>query len=81
MKESNEYEEINLDALQGNFRNMTMPMYVEDPESIDVGQLDTLRRMLDKLHFTMLETEAELDIVKSQIVAINCATHTSLYIA
>jgi hypothetical protein len=29
--------------------------------------------MLDKLHFTYIETEAELDVLKSQIVAINCA--------
>jgi hypothetical protein len=73
MNESNEYEEINLDALQGNFRNMTMPMYTPSPENIDVGQINTLRKMLDKLHFTMLEQETEIEITKAQIVAINCA--------
>ena len=29
--------------------------------------------MLDKLHFSMLEQETELDITKQQIIAINCA--------
>ena len=70
---SGDYSNIDLDALQGNFKKMTTPIYVSDPENIDVGQLDTLRKMLDKLHFTMLEQEAEVDITKQQIIAINSA--------
>ena len=70
---SDDYQKINLEALQGNFKKMTEPIYTHVPEEIDLGQLPTLRKMLDKLHFTMLEQETELDIIKQQIIAINCA--------
>lgn len=74
MKENNDgYQDINLEALQGNFRKVTNPIYVPNPEEMDLDQVPTLKKMLDKLHFTYIETEAELDVLKSQIVAINCA--------
>ena len=74
MKENNDgYQDINLEALHGNFRKVTNPIYVPNPEEMDLDQVPTLKKMLDKLHFSYIETEAELDVLKSQIVAINCA--------
>jgi|TARA_A100000172_G_scaffold8395_1_gene4599 hypothetical protein len=68
-----DYQSINLDALQGNFKKMTHPIYVPSPEELELDQVPTLRKMLDKLHFTMLEQETELDITKQQIIAVNSA--------
>ena len=74
MNENNEgYQNINLEALQGNFRNLTNALYVENPAELDLGQIPTLEKMLTNLHFKYMEHETELDILKSQIIAVNCA--------
>ena len=70
---SDDYQKIDIEALKGKMREVTEPIFVPNPEDLDLDQLPTLGRMLDKLHFTMLEQEAELDIIKQQIIAINCA--------
>jgi len=70
---SDDYKTVDIESLGGNFRKVTNPIYVPDPESLDLDQVPTLKRMLDKLHFDMLQQETELDILKQQIVAINCA--------
>jgi len=72
-RDGDEYTPINLEALQGNFRKITEPMYVPNPEDYELDQVPTLQKMLTNLHFKMLEAETELDILKSQIIAINCA--------
>ena len=72
-REGEGYTPVDIDSLQGNFRKLTNPIYVPNPEDMELDQEPTLRKMLDKLHFTMLEAETELDIIKSQIIAINCA--------
>jgi len=68
-----EYQKIDIESLEGNFRKVTSPLYVPNPEELELDQLPTLQKMLTSLHFKMLEQEAELDILKSQIIAINCA--------
>ena len=54
-------------------REVTNPIYVPNPEELDLDQIPTLKKMLDKLHFKYLEHETELDIIKQQLIAINCA--------
>ena len=54
-------------------REITNPIYVPNPEELDLDQIPTLQKMLTSLHFKMIEAETELDILKSQIIAINCA--------
>jgi len=70
---SDDYKKIDLDSLGGNFRKVTNPIYVPNPEELELDQVPTLQRMLDKLHFQYIEMETELDILKQQIIAINCA--------
>ena len=73
MSMSEDYKKIDIESLEGNFRQVTSPLYVPNPEELELDQLPTLRKMLTSLHFKMLEQETELDILKSQIIAINCA--------
>ena len=68
-----DYQNIDIESLEGNFRKVTNPIYVPNPEDLDLDQIPTLQKMLTSLHFKMLEAETELDILKSQIIAINCA--------
>jgi hypothetical protein len=68
-----DYQSIDLKALQGNFKTMTEPIFVPNPEELDLDQIPTLQKMLDKLHFSYIEMEGELDVLKSQIIATNCA--------
>ena len=68
-----DYQNIDIESLEGNFRKVTNPIYVPNPEDLDLDQILTLQKMLTSLHFKMLEAETELDILKSQIIAINCA--------
>ena len=68
-----DYKNIDIGNLKGKMREITNPIYVPNPEELNLDQIPTLRKMLDKLHFTMLEQETELDIIKQQIIAINCA--------
>ena len=68
-----DYKDIDLKSLEGNFRKVTQPIYVPNPEELDLDQIPTLRKMLTSLHFKMIEAETELDVLKSQIIAINCA--------
>ena len=68
-----DYQNIDIESLEGNFRKITNPIYVPNPEDLDLDQIPTLQKMLTNLHFKMLEAETELDILKSQIIAINCA--------
>ena len=70
---SDDYKNIDIDQLKGNMREVTNPIYVPDPESLDLDQIPTLQKMLAQLHFKMLEQETEIDITKQQIIAINCA--------
>ena len=70
---SDEYQNIDISKLKGQMRDVTNPIYVPDPEKLELNQIPTLTKMLDKLHFTMLEMQTELEIVEAQIVAINCA--------
>ena len=70
---SDDYKNIDIGNLKGKMREITNPIYVPNPEQLDLDQVPTLRKMLDKLHFTMLEQETELDITKQQIIAVNCA--------
>jgi hypothetical protein len=68
-----DYQNIDLKALQGNFKTMTEPIFVSNPEELDLDQIPTLQKMLDKLHFSYIELEGELEVLKSQIIATNCA--------
>ena len=68
-----DYQDIDLKALQGNFKRMTEPIFVPNPEELDLNQIPTLQKMLDKLHFDYIAKEGELDVLKSQIIATNCA--------
>jgi len=70
---SDEYKKIDVDSLGGNFRKVTEPLYVPNPEELELDQIPTLQKMLTNLHFKMLEAETELDILKQQILATNCA--------
>ena len=70
---SDDYQKIDLEALQGNFRKMTEPMYTDKPEELDLDQIPTLQKMLDKMYFDVMEKRAELEILEQQLVAINCA--------
>ena len=73
MSMSDDYQKIDIESLGENFRQVTDPIYTPSPEELELDQLPTLRKMLTSLHFKMLEQETELDILKSQIIAINCA--------
>ena len=68
-----DYQNIDLNALKGKMREVTNPIYVPNPEELDLDQVPTLKKMLTSLHFKMIEQEAELDVLKSQIIALNCA--------
>ena len=70
---SEDYQKIDMSQLEGNMREVTSPIYVPNPEELDLNQVPTLQKMLTSLHFKMIEAETELDILKSQIIAINCA--------
>ena len=70
---SDDYQKIDIEALKGKMREVSEPIFVPNPEDLELDQLPTLGRMLDKLHFSMLEQETELDVTKQQIIAINCA--------
>ena len=70
---SDDYANIDIESLGGNFRKVTEPIFVPNPEELDLDQVPTLQRMLDKLHFQYIEMEGDLDILKQQIIAINCA--------
>jgi|TARA_R110000744_G_scaffold166582_7_gene283825 hypothetical protein len=70
---SDDYKKIDIEALQGNFRKVTEPIYVPNPEELDLDQVPTLQKMLTSLHFEMINQEAELEVLKSQIIAVNCA--------
>ena len=71
--EMDDYSTIDINAMGGNFRKVTNPIYVPSPEELDLDQIPTLQKMLAQLHFKMLEQETEIDITKQQIIAINCA--------
>ena len=68
-----DYQNIDINKLEGKMRERTNPIYVPNPEELDLDQIPTLQKMLTSLHFKMMEAETELDILKSQIIAINCA--------
>ncbi len=70
---SEDYQNIDIANLKGKMREVTNPIYVPNPEELELDQIPTLMKMLDKLHFDFIAKEAELDILKSQIIAINCA--------
>ena len=70
---SDDYQKIDIESLQGNFRKVTEPIYVPNPEELDLDQIPTLQKMLTSLHFEMINQEAELEVLKSQIIAVNCA--------
>ena len=70
---SDDYQKVDIKHLQGKMREVTKPIFVPNPEELDLDQLPTLQKMLTSLHFKMLEQETELDIIKQQIIALNCA--------
>ena len=70
---SEDYQNIDIANLKGKMREVTNPIYVPNPEELELDQIPTLMKMLDKFHFDFSEKETELDILKSQIIAINCA--------
>jgi len=70
---SDDYQKIDIEALQGNFKKMTEPLYTQAPEEIDLGQLPTLQKMLDKMYFDVMEKRTELEIMEQQLLALNCA--------
>jgi len=70
---SDDYQKIDIKALQGNFKKMTEPLYTQAPEEIDLGQLPTLQKMLDKMYFDVIEKRTELEIMEQQLLALNCA--------
>jgi hypothetical protein len=70
---SDDYQKFDINELQGKMREVTNPIYVPNPEEMQLDQIPTLQKMLTDLHFKMIEKEAELDVLKSQIIAINCA--------
>ena len=70
---NDDYKQVDIKGLEGKMRQVTNPIFVPNPEALDLDQIPTLQKMLDKLHFTMLEQETEVEITKQQIIAINCA--------
>jgi|TARA_R110000744_G_scaffold255744_1_gene371218 hypothetical protein len=70
---SDDYHKVDIEQLKGKMRQVTNPIYVPNPEDLELDQIPTLQKMLANLHFKMLEQETELDIIKSQIIAVNCA--------
>lgn len=70
---SDDYHKVDIEQLKGKMREVTNPIYVPNPEELELDQIPTLQKMLANLHFKMLEQETELDIIKSQIIAVNCA--------
>mgnify|MGYP003645284578 FL=1 len=70
---SDDYHKVDIEQLKGKMRQVTNPIYVPNPEDLELDQIPTLQKMLASLHFKMLEQETELDIIKSQIIAVNCA--------
>ena len=71
--EMDDYSTIDINAMGGNFRKVTNPIYVPNPEELSLDQIPTLQKMLTNLHFKMIAQEAEVDVLKEQIIAINCA--------
>jgi hypothetical protein len=70
---SDDYQNIDIDSLKGKMREVTNPIYVPNPEELELDQIPTLQKMLTSLHFKMIEQETEIEVTKSQIIAINCA--------
>ncbi len=70
---NSDYTKVDIANLKGNFRKMTEPVFTPSPEELDLDQIPTLRKILTDLHFKMIEKESELDVLKQQIIAINCA--------
>tara|TARA_R110002051_G_scaffold292711_1_gene357609 strand:- start:188 stop:436 length:249 start_codon:yes stop_codon:yes gene_type:complete len=70
---SDDYQKVDIEALQGNFRKMTKPMYTDSPEKLDLNQLPTLQKMLDKMYFDLIEKRTEVEIMEQQVIALNCA--------
>jgi len=70
---TDDYQPIDINKLEGKMREVTQPIFVPNPEALDLNQVPTLQKMLAALHFEYMEKETELDILKDQIIAINCA--------
>jgi len=70
---SDDYQSIDINKLEGKMREVTNPIFVPNPEALDLNQVPTLQKMLSSLHFDYMEKETELEILKEQIIAINCA--------
>jgi len=70
---SDDYQSIDINKLEGKMREITNPIFVPNPEALDLNQVPTLQKMLSSLHFDYMEKETELEILKEQIIAINCA--------
>ena len=70
---TDDYQPIDINKLEGKMREVTQPIFVPNPEALDLNQVPTLQKMLAALHFEYMEKETELDILKDKIIAINCA--------
>ena len=70
---TDDYQPIDINKLEGKMREVTQPIFVPNPEALDLNQVPTLQKMLAALHFEYMEKETELEILKEQIIAINCA--------
>ena len=70
---SDDYQKFDINELQGKMREVTNPIYVPNPEEMQLDQIPTLQKMLTDLHFKMIEAEAQVEVLKSQIIAVNCA--------
>jgi len=70
---SDEYQPIDINELEGKMRQVTEPMFIPNPEQLELNQVPILKKMLTSIHFDYMEKETELEILKEQIIAVNCA--------
>jgi hypothetical protein len=70
---SDSYKNIDIDKLGKNLRRVGNDLFLPNPEKIDMGQADTLRKMLDKMHFELIEARAKVEVLEEQLMAVNCA--------
>ena len=70
---SDSYKNINIDKLGKNLRRVGNDLFLPNPEKIDMGQADTLRKMLDKMHFELIEARTKVEVLEEQLMAVNCA--------
>ena len=70
---SDSYKNIDVDKLGQNVRKLGNELFLPNPEKIDMGQATVLRKMLDKMHFDLIEARTKVEILEEQLMAVNCA--------